>query len=79
MVSRVEIAQGDIVAVVRGAAEGEIRDRHPTQAANVNVSERWMQLEMLYESSDARQVHLTLVERREWDRRRHRVVALSHS
>ena len=78
MVSRVEIAQGDIVAVVRGAAEGEIRDRHCAQAMNVNARKRWMRLEVLYESGDAGQRHLTLVERRRWLRRR-RVISFGHS
>ena len=79
MVSGMEIAQGDIVAVVRGAAEGQIRDRHPTQAADVNVGKCWMRLKMLYESHDARQGHLTLVNRRNGTCRRYGGVALSHS
>ena len=79
MVSGMEIAQRDIVAMVRGAAGGEIRDRHPTQALNINVSERWMRLEMSYKSDNARQGHLTLFEWRKWSRRGHRVVVFSHS
>ena len=53
VVSRMEIAQGDPVAIVRGAAGGEIRNRHRTQAVGVNVGECGMQLEMSYESIDA--------------------------
>ena len=78
MVGGMKIAQGDPVAVVRGAAEGEIRQRHRTQAANVDVSECGMQLEMLHQSVDAGQRHLTLVKRRKWVGRWCRLVMPSH-
>lgn len=76
--SGMKIAQGNAVAVVRGTAEGEIRDRHGTQPTNVDIGKCWMRLEMLYQSVDAVQRHLTLVERRRWVSRRRRVVAPSH-
>ena len=79
MMSGMKVAQGDIVAAVRGAAGGEIGDCHRTQATNVNVGKRWMRLEMLHEGDDAGQRHLTLVKRRKRVGRRPRVVALGHS
>ena len=66
------------MAVVRGAAEGEIGNRHCTQATNVNVGKRWMRLEVLHESDDAGQRHLTLIKRK-WIGRQPRVAALRHS
>ena len=79
VVSGVEIAQGDIVAVVRSAAEGEISDHHCAQAMNVDIGKCWMRLEMLHESGNTDQRHLTLVKRRKRVGRRPRVVALGHS